>query len=180
LTSVYEEDVVPSFLSEQTIGSNPNASIFSGNETRTYLETPVTNVWEFYSQIYLKNPKSVRFWIEFDLALFGGKRDYIWEQFNHVCAAAYKEKDYPKISSMMVLCDACDNKGYGNVKNFLLYNCYNGEERFFWQKFVKKTLAQFLITLCPLASSKNFLVYNYLDEKTWDINLNRYLTIYFK
>lgn len=169
----------PQWQDDISVTSDPNNSIFSGSENRIYLETPVTEVWDYYSRIFLRYPKQTRFWIEFDLALYGGKRDYIWEQFNHMCASAYKEGDFPKITNMMVLSDACDNKGYGNVRNFLLYNCYNGEERFFWQKFVKKTLAQFLITLSPLATSDFFDNFA-KQEKVWDVNLNRYLTLYFK
>lgn len=171
----------PQFQNSTSILVNPNNSLFADSATRTYLETPITNTWNYYSQILLNNPTSVRFWIEFDLLLFGGKRDYIWDQFKHICATTYKEADFPKISNQMVLCNACDNAGYGNVKNFLLYNRYNGEERYFWQKFVKKTLANFYISFCPLASS-TYYNQNFLFSSTpvWDINLRRYLTIYWK
>jgi hypothetical protein len=165
----------------RSLQDDVNNSVFAGTDQRIYLETPVANVWLYYSNFLLRNAYSsnVRMWIEFDLALLGGKRDYIWQQFNHICASVYKEGDFPKITNFMILCDACDNKGFGNVKNFLLYNCYNGEERFFWQKFVKKTLAKFLITLSPLATSDRYDSLNY-RPKVWDFNLNRYFTIYWK
>jgi hypothetical protein len=150
---------------------DPTKTIFDVEAKPLYIALPLTQAeFDYYGQIYLLNPYTTAFWIELDLLLFGGNRDYIWNQFNQFTAIAKKENDQCNISNMMVLTDNAENYGYLNAYT-MLYNQYDAKERFYWQKWLKKSNALFLTSFNPQKLR---------DYPVWDINLVRYLTLFFR
>jgi hypothetical protein len=157
--------------------SDPNFTIYDAIDNYVEVATPLTSQsWPFWVNVLLQHPNA-EFFIKLDLLLYGGKRDYIWQQFKYISAVTAKRGDYAKISNQLVLCDAVDNYGYEGASWHLLYSRYNGEEHALWRKFVKKTIAGFLVSFNPLEVQWERRP---TDPTIWDLNLTRYLTLYFK
>jgi hypothetical protein len=125
----------------------------------------------FYGSIVLQAPQIVQMYIELDLALFGGRRDYIWSQFKEFTAVAMKEADFGNVSNMSVMTDNAENYGYNTSYYTQLYQQVQGNERIIWQKWLQKTQALFLVSFSPLKLA---------EKDTWDYILKRYLTIFFR
>jgi hypothetical protein len=164
-------------VAESKFISDPNFTIYDAIDNYVEVSTPLTDQsWPFWVNVLLQHPNA-QFFIKLDLLLYGGKRDYIWQQFNYISAVTAKRGDHAKISNQLVLSDAIDNYGYEGSNWHLLYSRYNGEEHALWRKFVKKTIAGFLVSFNPLEvqweNEPNTPTY-------WDLSLTRYLTLYFK
>jgi hypothetical protein len=163
-------------VAESKFVSDPNFTIYDAIDNYVEVATPLTaQSWPFWVNVLLQHPNA-EFFIKLDLLLYGGKRDYIWQQFKYISAVTAKRGDHAKISNQLVLCDAVDNYGYEGASWHLLYSRYNGEEHALWRKFVKKTIAGFLVSFNPLEVQWE----NSNDASIWDLNLTRYLTLYFK
>ena len=151
---------------------DPNNTIYTLLNNNFYIELPLTrDKMNFWGSVFLNNPQRVSFYIQLDLQLFGGKRDYIWQQFQEFTAMAFKEGDFANLSNMQVLTDNAENYGYQSEYYTQLYQQYNGSERFFWNKWMKKTTARFLTSFSPIRLQ---------DFEIWDYKLKRYLVIFFR
>lgn len=151
---------------------DPTNTIFSANNTPIYITLPLTDEEMFFwGEIYLANPKIIQFYIELELALVGGKRDYIWPQFSEFTAIAMKEGDNSNTSTMLVLTDNAENYGYQSSYYSILYSQVEGNQRFFWQKFLQRPTALFLTTMSPI-KLQNFDI--------WDYKLRRNLILFFR
>jgi hypothetical protein len=151
---------------------DPKNTIYSFNSKPLYITLPLTDEeMSFWGEVFLQNPKVVQFYIELELALIGGKRDYIWPQFSEFCAIAMKEGDHSSVSTMLVLTDNAENYGYQSSYYSVLYSQIDGNQRFFWQKFLQRPTALFLTTLAPI---------KLLDFDIWDYKLKRTLCLFFR
>ena len=103
--------------------------------------------------------------------MFGGNRDYIWNQFNEFTATAHKENDLSQAANMTVLTDNAENYGYQSEFYTVLYSQVDGNERFFWQRWLKRTIAKFLVQAS---------LFKLRDFDAWDYKLQRYLTLFFR
>ncbi len=160
------------YFNSTYIALNPRNTIFSFDTTPTYIPTPLTGPeMNYWGDILFRNPNSIKMYIELDLALFLGNRDYIWQQFSEFTAMASKEGDLGNVSNMMVLTDNAENYGFQSSYYTILYNTLDGNERFFWNKWMKKTNALFLINFAPMKLQ---------DFDVWDFKLKRYLTLFFR
>lgn len=140
-----------------------------------YFPLPLTDASMSFLGTYLLNEnldQRPNVYIELDLALFGGKRDYIWKQFEFFTAVAYKQNDYAQATNIQVFSDNAETYGYNNNNPFsLLYNCFNTKEEYVWQKWLQRTTAKFLMSFSPFKLEAFDI---------WDYKLNRYLTLFFK
>jgi len=183
ITSIYaviviaEQTSIPAIPHVIRFGStaatlDPNNTVFSYESNPTYLPTPLTaSSMTFWGDVLLRNPQSIKMYIELDLALFFGNRDYIWQQFSEFTAMAMKEGDLGSVSNMQVLTDNAENYGFQSSYYTILYNQVDGNERFFWNKWMKKVNALFLVNFAPLKLT---------DFDVWDFKLKRYLTLFFR
>jgi len=148
---------------------NPIPNVYS---PPLYAPSPLTNAnFAVLKAAYAQFYPAITFWIELDLLFFGGNRDYVFNQFNEVTAIAGKENDLCRCASQIVLTDAAETYGYGGTGYTILYSSYDTNERYFWQKFVKKRQGRFLTSFNPV----------FLNDSTiTDINLKRYLALYFR
>jgi hypothetical protein len=154
------------------VTTDPANTIFSFNAEPIYIPLPLTkNEMNFWGQIFLDHPTSIQFYIELDLALVGGKRDYIWSQFSEFTAIAMKEGDNANASTMMVLTDNAENYGYQSSQYSILYANVDANQRYFWQKFLQRPVARFLTTLSPI---------KLLNFDIWDYKLRRTLILFFR
>jgi hypothetical protein len=154
------------------VTTDPTNTIYSFNSTPTYLTLPLSEEeMIFWGEIYLRNPTSIQFFIELNLALVGGRRDYIWSQYSEFTAIAMKEGDHSNASTMMVLTDNAENYGYQSSYYSILYSQVEGNQRFFWQKFLQRPTALFLTTMTPI---------KLLNYNIWDYKLKRNLILFFR
>jgi hypothetical protein len=82
-----------------------------------------------------------------------------------------KEGDHSNASTMMVLTDNAENYGYQSSYYSILYSQVEGNQRFFWQKFLQRPTALFLTTMTPI---------KLLNYNIWDYKLKRNLILFFR